>query len=88
MRTNYSGWTRAANLVEVDQAGKIDLELVNEERDGNCAVRLCGRAFDASKLPFLMDVPQVNVKVYSGRTSWQDNMLDCEIFEEDLAIAQ
>jgi hypothetical protein len=38
-------------------------------------------------LALIATVPQLHISVYSGRRSSEDNLLDCDLYQDDLAKA-
>lgn len=65
------------------------VELEGATLDGNVVARFPAVSLDAKQLAWTdaPDAPQVNVNVYSGRRSSPDNLLDCGMFQDTLAVA-
>lgn len=65
------------------------VELQGAQLDGTPVAHFPAVAFDAKQLAWTEapDAPQVNLNVYSGRRSSPDNLLDCTMFQDTLAIA-
>jgi len=68
---------------------RAQVELEGAQLDGAPAARFPAVAFDAEQLAWTgaPDAPQVNINVYSGRRSSPDNLLDCGMFQDTLAVA-
>lgn len=65
------------------------VELENPSQDGSVTAHFPAIALDAAKLAWTdaPGAPQVNVNVFSGRRSSPDNLLDCGMFQDTLAVA-
>lgn len=46
-----------------------------------------GKGVQTSRLRYIEGEPQVNLNVYSGRRSSEDNLLDCDFFEDAVRVA-
>lgn len=46
-----------------------------------------GKGVQASRLRYIEGEPQVNLNVYSGRRSSEDNLLNCDFFEDAVRVA-
>ncbi|BDU18366.1 hypothetical protein [Lysobacter auxotrophicus] len=68
---------------------RAQVELEGATLDGNVVARFPAVSLDAKQLAWTdaPDAPQVNVNVYSGRRSSPDNLLDCGMFQDTLAVA-
>lgn len=68
---------------------RAQVELQGAQLDGTPTARFAAVALDPNLLAFTdaPDAPQVNINVYSGRRSSPDNLLDCAMFQDTLAIA-
>ncbi len=71
----------------VDELGFIDLGQVEVDVTGKSQVVIDGHALKAGMLKYLQGEPRVNVNVASGRRVFEDNLLDCGSFEDDLKVA-
>ena len=84
----YYGVPKANAPAKVaDEMGQVHLG--NQEielREAGDAV-FDGRAVDHKPLAYVDGDPQVNVNVYSGRHSSEDNLLNCDFFEDAVQIA-
>lgn len=47
-----------------------------------------GKSVQTSRLRYIEGEPQINLNVYSGRRSSEDNLLDCDFFEDAVRVAQ
>lgn len=70
-----------------DELGFIDLGQVEVDITGKSQVVIDGRALKTDMLKYLQGEPRVNVNVASGRRVFEDNLLDCGSFEDDLKVA-
>ncbi|MDR0184060.1 hypothetical protein [Lysobacter arvi] len=68
---------------------RMQVELDGERLNGTPVAHFPAVAFDAKQLASTEapDAPQVNINVYSGRRSSPDNLLDCAMFQDTLAVA-
>lgn len=71
----------------VDELGFIDLGQVEVDVTGKSEVVIDGGALKKDMLKYLQGEPRVNVNVFSGRQVFEDNVLDCGSFEDDLKVA-
>ena len=46
-----------------------------------------GKGVQTSRLRYIEGEPQINLNVYSGRRSSEDNLLDCDFFEDAVRVA-
>lgn len=46
-----------------------------------------GKGVQTSRLRYIEGEPQLNLNVYSGRRSSEDNLLDCDFFEDAVRVA-
>lgn len=46
-----------------------------------------GKSVQTSRLRYIEGEPQINLNVYSGRRSSEDNLLDCDFFEDAVRVA-
>lgn len=84
----YSGAPRpGVDGHELDDVGQVDLGRVEKELPGAGSVTFNGNAIPQDKLRLVAGAPQVNINVYSGRHSSEDNLLDCDFFQDAIAIA-
>ncbi|UTA54932.1 hypothetical protein L3D22_03560 [Lysobacter soli] len=65
------------------------VELQGAQLDGTPVAHFPAVSLDAKQLAWTdaPDAPQVNLNVYSGRRSSPDNLLDCTMFQDTLAVA-
>lgn len=71
----------------VDEMGQVHLGNQDIELSGAGSADFDGHVVDQSKLGFIDGDPQVNINVYSGRHSSEDNLLNCDFFEDAVQIA-
>ena len=72
---------------QANDVGQLDLGRAQVELPGAGVASFDGSAFAAGKLGLAKDAPQVNINAYSGRKSSPDNLLDCDMFQDTLAVA-
>ena len=70
-----------------DEMGQVHLGNQDIELHDAGNALFDGRAIDHKALAYVDGDPQVNVNVYSGRHSSEDNLLDCDFFEDAIQIA-
>lgn len=86
----YYGEPTKAAAKKADEIGQIDLGQ-EELRLGSAGGRVVfvGKGFKADRLGWVVGrEARVNLNVYSARKSSPDNLLDCELFEDTMAVAQ
>lgn len=68
---------------------RAQVELEGTQLDGTPTARFLAVTLDPRQLAWTdaPGTPQVNINVYSGRRSSPDNLLDCGMFQDTLAIA-
>ncbi|HEX7804065.1 MAG TPA: hypothetical protein VF471_15050 [Pseudoxanthomonas sp.] len=71
----------------VDELGFIDLGQVEVDVTGKLQAVIDGHALKTDMLKYLQGEPRVIVNVASGRRVFEDNLLDCGSFENDLKVA-
>lgn len=71
----------------VNDIGQVDLgsALVTLSGEGQAAFGSSGLQRD--RLDFIEGKPQVNINVWSGRKSSPNNLLDCDMFQDAIAVA-
>jgi len=74
-------------LAQANQIGQIDLGRSQVDLRTAGLATFDGSAMEPAKLSLLQGPPQVNINVYSGRRSSADNLLDCDFFQDTLAVA-
>lgn len=68
--------------------GQIALGVVDKRLAKAGRVRIAPPAFDRAKLALIeLPGPRVNINVFSARKALPDNVLDCDFFEDSLAVA-
>lgn len=72
---------------DVDEIGQVDLGRREIELPGAGTARFDGRAVAKDKLGLIADAPQVNINVYSGRKTSDDNLLNCDMFQDSVKLA-
>ncbi|MEL1265882.1 hypothetical protein [Pseudoxanthomonas putridarboris] len=71
----------------VDELGQIDLGQAEEDITGKSEVMIDGRALKVDRLRYVRGEPRVNVNIASARRVFEDNILDCDSFDDDLKVA-
>lgn len=68
---------------------RAQVELESPSRGDTAIAHFPAVTLDAAKLAWTdaPDAPQVNVNIFSGRRSSPDNLLDCAMFQDTLAVA-
>ncbi|WP_216965436.1 hypothetical protein [Lysobacter sp. MMG2] len=68
---------------------RAQMELDGAQLEGTATARFPAVALDTKQLAWTdaPEAPQVNINVYSGRRSSPDNLLDCGMFQDTLAVA-
>ena len=84
---DYFGTPTAAATKQADEVGQIDLGKAQHELAQAGAADFDPTGFQGDRLGLIEDAPQVNINVWSGRHSSSDNLLDCEFFQDTLAVA-
>jgi len=83
----YSGLP--APGVQPGQDGQVDLGSENQEfAPPQSQVRFTGTAVHADELKTIAGKPRVLINVFSARHASADNLLDCGIFDDEIAVAQ
>jgi hypothetical protein len=87
---SYYGEPKPAFAKKANEVGQIDLggeEITVESTVAS--VDVTGKTFESGHVKWLADGKvMVNVNVYSARRSGPDNILDCDFFDDALALAQ
>lgn len=84
---SYYGWPADGRKLSMDDVGQVPLGRAEHELSKSDTTRFDGASFKGADAVGLKGPPRVNINVYSGRRSSPDNLLDCDIFEDDIAIA-
>ena len=71
----------------LNEVGQVDIGAAQVELPGAGRARLDGSAVRRERLAFIAGDLQVNVNVFSGRRSSDDNLLDCGFFQDSVAVA-
>lgn len=82
LRASFYGDPGEAGAAEVDEMGVVQLgeeEIEVQPVDG--AVAITGATVDPAKLALIAGKPSVNVNVFSGRKSSQDNLISCDFID-------
>ena len=83
----YSG--RPAPGVQATPDGQVDLGSETVELSPTQShAAFMGTVVDGSELKTIEGPPRVLINVVSARHAAPDNLLDCNIFEDDIAVAQ
>ncbi|MET0581035.1 MAG: hypothetical protein ABWZ08_03580 [Pseudoxanthomonas sp.] len=70
-----------------NDVGQIDLGRAQAEIPAAGVAAFDGAGLLQDKLALVEGEPQVNINVHSGRKSAPDNLLDCGMFQDSLAVA-
>lgn len=71
----------------VDDVGQIDLGRREIELPGAGIATFDGSSVAKDKLGLIAGAPRVNINVWSGRHSSQDNLLGCDMFQDTITVA-
>ncbi|HLR77453.1 MAG TPA: hypothetical protein VK062_00230, partial [Burkholderiaceae bacterium] len=71
----------------ISDIGALDLGRKEKELASSGEVTFDGSDFKRDRLPYVEGLPQVNINVWSGRKSSPDNLLNCDIFQDAIAVA-
>ncbi len=87
---SYYGDPKPAFARKANEVGQIDLGREEITVEGVAAfVDVTGKTFENGHVKWLADgKAMVNVNVYSARRSGPDNILDCDFFDDALALAR
>lgn len=72
---------------DIDEIGQVDLGNKQVELHGAGTASFDGSAVARNKLHLITGAPQVNINVWSGRHTSQDNLLGCDMFQGSIAAA-
>ena len=72
---------------DIDEIGQVDLGGRQVELHGAGTANFDGSAVARNKLHLIAGAPQVNINVWSGRHTSQDNLLGCDMFQGSIAAA-
>ena len=75
----------AASLV--DEVGFVDLGNSEVDVSGKSKVLVDGSALKKDMLKYLQGEPRVNVNIASARRTFEDNVLNCSSFDDDIKVA-
>ena len=84
---DYYGTPTAAAADQANEVGQLDLGKAEHELAQAGAVDFDANGFMSDRLGLVEGAPEVNINVWSGRHSSPDNLLDCEFFQDALAVA-
>jgi hypothetical protein len=86
---DFYGDSNGKNRKLENDVGEIDLApSQKDEIPGAGAAQFHGPRYDASKLAYVdANGLQVLINVFSGRHSSPDNLLDCDLFQDKIALA-
>ena len=76
-----------AGAALINEVGQIDLGRREVEIPGAGTAAFGGADLRLDRLDAVAGEPQVNVNVYSGRRSEEDNLLDCGFFQDAVGVA-
>jgi hypothetical protein len=84
----YYGEPSAKGAAHADEMGQIWLgneDVTIDPLDQKVKLKA---ALDAEGSGWIKGVPRVNINIFSARLADQNNLLNCDIFEDDIAVAQ
>ncbi len=84
---DYFGTPLPVARDQADDVGQLDLGRAQKEYAGEGRMVFDGREFRADRTELLDGQPQVNINVYSGRKTSDDNLLGCDFFQDTLRAA-
>ena len=84
----YYGDPSAKGATHADEMGQIWLGNEDVEIDSLDQTVHLKAALDDEGLGWINGAPRVNINIYSARHADPNNLLNCEIFEDDIAVAQ
>ena len=84
----YFGDPSANGQAHADEMGQIWLGNEDVEIDSLDQTVHLKAALDDKGLGWINGAPRVNINIYSARHADPNNLLNCEIFEDDIAVAQ
>lgn len=85
---SYFGFATPAARDMADDLGMVDLGSASPElAPGSHQAVFDGSQFKRDRVRLISGGPRVNINVLSGRRSSEDNILDCDLYEDSLAIA-
>ena len=84
----YFGDPSAKGAAHADEMGQIWLGNEDVEIDSLDQTVHLKAALDAKGLGWIKGPPRVNINIFSARHADPNNLLNCEIFEDDIAVAQ
>ena len=70
-----------------DEMGQVHLGNQDIELQGAGSAVFDGHVVEHKPLAYVQGDPQVNINVFSGRHSSEDNLLDCDFFEDAVRVA-
>ena len=70
-----------------NEVGQFDLGNQEKELAGAGSVDLGGITFKDADLANITGAPRVNINVFTARKVFEDNLIDCGFFEDDVAKA-
>lgn len=83
----FAGGREGVAADEFNDVGLIDLGRVEVELDGEGTAILDGSGVRKDRLGLVEGEPEVNVNVYSGRRASPDNVLGCDMFQDEVRVA-
>lgn len=84
---SYYGWPTDGAKMKVDDVGQVDLGREQHVLATPGVAHFSGARISADTQRALKQPPEVNINVFSGRQTSPDNVLDCDIFQNAIAIA-
>lgn len=71
----------------INDVGQVDLGSALVTLTGEGQAAFGGDGLQRDRLDFIEGEPQVNINVWSGRKSSPNNLLDCDMFQDAIAVA-
>ena len=84
----YFGDPSAKGAAHADEMGQIWLGNEDVEIDSLDQTVHLKAVLDDEGLGWIKGPPRVNINIFSARHADQNNLLNCAIFEDDIAVAQ
>lgn len=84
---SYYGSPADGARIKVDDVGQVDLGREQHVLASPGTAHFSGARIAVGTRRALKQPPEVNINVFSGRKTSPDNLLDCDIFQDDIAVA-
>ncbi len=83
----FYGTPNKAGEKEADEMGQLHLGNSDHELAQAGTIAFDGDGFESDRMNLIQGEPQVNINVYSGRHSSENNLIDCDFFEDAVSMA-